>query len=96
MSQDTRISSKSLPYAERVTATVAVAHLTARDSSHALREVLLQAPTANTDNIEIGNETTRSYVLEPGDTLAIPLENPGVLFFRAVSGAQVLNAIGRD
>lgn len=94
---DTKQSSKSLPYVERANATTTPAQLTARDSGHALRELLLQAHPSNTANIEIGDAVTPGcFVLEPGDIVAIPLENPGAVWYKSVSGSQTLNAIGRD
>jgi len=93
---NTEYTSKAIAAAGVVVATVAAAQLPARDSSHALREILLQADPGNTDNVIFGNEASQSIVLEPGDTFVLPVENPGEVWYKSASGNQTLRYLGRD
>jgi hypothetical protein len=40
-----------------------------------INEVMLQSSTGNSDNVWVGNSTTRSIFINPGNSISIPVQN---------------------
>lgn len=55
------------------------------------REVLIQAPTTNTDDILWGDATTQNISIAAGDERIIPVEIIGEIFVASASGTQSLS-----
>lgn len=97
MSNTIADTSKSLPVSGRVNPTpVAIPIPAPLDSSHAIRELLLDAHPDNDDLIYIGNETAQEFHLAAGESMGIPIGNPGEVWVRSESGTQRLGYLGRD
>lgn len=60
------------------------------------REFLIQSDTANTTNVLVGNADGQFVVLEPGQSISIPIFNLSNIYVKMVSGTGVVNWLGRD
>lgn len=65
-------------------------------SSLACKEVTIQAPASNTQNVLLGDATTQPLVLLPGDILVIPVSNRSLVFVKAAAGTPVINTLARS
>jgi hypothetical protein len=55
------------------------------------REVLMQADSANAQNIIWGDSATQNIVMEPGDKEIVPVERLGEIYVKSVSGTMTLH-----
>lgn len=61
------------------------------NANAACREVIIQSDIANTVNILIGNSANQFLVLEPGDSITIPIANVNLVYVRSASLTAVVN-----
>lgn len=65
-------------------------------ASQAVREVLIQNDPDNTIDIFVGNATSQSIQLKPGQSIVIPVSNLATVFAKSASGTPTLNYLGRS
>lgn len=53
--------------------------------------VLIQADPDNTDDIFLGNATSQSVQLQPGQSIAVQINNVNKLYAKSASGTQRAN-----
>lgn len=61
-----------------------------------IREVVVQADPDNTENLFIGNSTTRSIQLNPGAAITLPVRDLSKLYVSSAGGAAVANFLAVD
>ncbi len=59
-------------------------------------EVLVQNDPANAVNIKVGNETSQSVVLIPGQTYAIAIDDVAKVYVKAASATPTVNWSARS
>lgn len=60
-----------------------------------VRELLIQCDVANLVDCYLGNATTQTVHLAPGQSLSIPVANLQLLYSRTASSTATLNYLGR-
>ena len=65
-------------------------------ASQAVREVIVQNDPDNTIDVFIGNSTSQSIQLKPGQSVVIPVSNLATVFAKSASGTPVINYLGRS
>ena len=61
-----------------------------------IREALIQADTANTTNVLIGNADAQEVVLKPGQSITIPIISLSLVYVKMASSTGTVNYLARD
>lgn len=59
-------------------------------SQHCL-SILLTAPSANTDDVFVGDSIAQDTPIPPGASMTLGIDDPSDLFVRSPSGSQTIN-----
>ena len=65
-------------------------------TSHAIREVLIQADAANTTNVVIGDATAQYVALTPGQAITVPVFHLALIYAKMASSTGTVNWLARD
>lgn len=65
-------------------------------TSHAIREVLIQADSANTTNVVVGTSTAQYVVLTPGQAITVPCISLSLIYAKMASSTGNINWLARD
>jgi len=65
-------------------------------TSHAIREVLIQADAANTTNVVVGDATAQYVALTPGQAITVPIISLQLIYAKMASLTGTVNWLARD
>lgn len=65
-------------------------------STQAIREVLIQNDPDNSADVLVGNSSAQPIQLKPGQSMVIPVADLATVYAKSISGAPVVNYLGRS